>query len=81
MNNYQQLLKLTSERRVELFHSIVLWKNFHLFKENHQDLLKHEINSILFLGVNAPNLLGLLLKSDFLSFQKNVSNQIGRAHV
>jgi RNA-directed DNA polymerase len=73
MNNYKQLLKLTAERRHELFHSIVLWKNFHLFRENHHDLLKHEINSILFLGINSPGLLELLLKADFRSIQHVVN--------
>jgi RNA-directed DNA polymerase len=73
MNNYKQLLKLTAERRHELFHSIVLWKNFHLYREKHQDLLKHEISSILFLGINSPGLLELLLKADFCSIQKNVN--------
>ncbi|MFN5347697.1 MAG: hypothetical protein ACK5B3_10765, partial [Bacteroidota bacterium] len=73
MNNYKQLLKLTAERRHELFHSIVIWKNFHLFRENHHDLLKHEINSILFLGINSPGLLELLLKADFRSIQHVVN--------
>ena len=73
MNNYKKLLKLTTEKRQELFHSIVLWKNYHLYRENHQDLLKHEISSILFLGINSPGLLELLLKADFCSIQKVVN--------
>jgi RNA-directed DNA polymerase len=73
MNNYKQLLKLTAEKRQELFHSIVLWKNYYLYRENHLDLLKHEISSILFLGINSPGLLELLLKADFRSIQHVVN--------